>query len=161
MALPHKTCLHVHKLHRLGNLVGRTEVKSLSLLNFCPPSPTSGWMQHELWRRQSRICKSCTARAVSAPCVGGYRCDPQMWCSSHQCQHSLQAQLTHTEPLRTLTHDPAASQHTSTGWDSFPLKLCRHIPCKARDSHLSGGFSAPAPSPRATFPGLTPHKGQH
>lgn len=67
----------------------------------------------------------------------------------HQSQHSLQAQLSHTEPLHMLTHDPAVSQHISTGLDSFPrclaLKLCRHILCKAQDSHLSSGFSAPAP----------------
>lgn len=80
-------------------------------------------------RAVCRISKSCTPRAVSALCVG-YRCHLQTWCSSHQSQHSLQTQLTHTEPLHTLTHDPAVSQHIRTGLDSFPrcltLKLCRH-----------------------------------
>lgn len=124
--------------------------------------------RHQVGRRMSdgggravcRISKSCTPWAVRAPCVG-YRCDPQMCCSSQQSQP---ARTAHTHrALHTLTHDPAVSQRIGTGLHSFPrclmLKPCRHIPCKARDSHLSSGFSAPAP--RATFPGLAPHKGQH
>lgn len=88
-------------------------------------------------RAVCRIPKSCTPRAVSALCVG-YRGDLQPWCSSHQPQHRLQTQLTHTEPLYTLTHDPAGSQHIGTGLDSLPRrltpKLCRHIPCQAQPS---------------------------
>lgn len=94
MALPHKTPLHVHKLHRLGNLVGRIEVKSHCLLNFCPPSPTSGWMQDELWRRQSSLQDFQEPLAPSSVCTvwGGADLTPSCGAAptspSTACKHS-------------------------------------------------------------------------
>lgn len=107
MALPHKTPLHVHKLHRLGNLVGRIEVKSHSLLNFCPPSPTSGWMQDELWRRQSSLQDFQELHTSSSECsVGGYRCASR--CGAAPAQPASTA------------HTPRAAPHAHAGACSIP-----------------------------------------
>lgn len=49
----------------------------------------------------------------------GYRCDLQTWCSSHQCQHRLQAQLTHTHGATPHAHTRSCRIPTHQNWAGF------------------------------------------